>query len=105
MIIRAEHNGEAPYSVISRNLLQENKIPYGPKCLLLRMLSYPDNWTFSVDSLSEATGEHPTTIREWLDVLNTMGYFHKNVTMEFGGASITIDWLVSEYPIEVKHGC
>lgn len=98
MIIRAEHNGDAPYSVISRELLQENRIPYGPKCLLLLMLSYPDNWNFNANNLSDTMGEPVTTIREWLNILNKFGHFHENMTVKFGGSTVTVDWLVSEKP-------
>lgn len=99
MIIRAEHNGDAPYSVVSRELLQENRIPYGPKCLLLLMLSYPDNWNFSANNLSATMGESVATIREWLNTLNKLGHFYENVTMKFNGSAVTVDWLVSEKPL------
>lgn len=99
MIIRAEHNGDSPYSVVSRELLQENRIPYGPKCLLLLMLSYPDNWNFNANNLSATMGEPVATIREWLNTLNKLGYFHENVTMKFNGSTLTVDWLVSEKPL------
>lgn len=96
MIIRAEHNGESPYSIITRELLQENRIPYGPKCLLLLMLSYPDNWNFNEHNLSATMGVPVTTIREWLNTLKKIGYFHENVSIKLGEATVMVDWLVSE---------
>lgn len=103
MIIRAAHNGkDAPYTIVSRKLLQENRIPYGPKCLLLLMLSYPDTWKFNVSHLADMMLQSEATIREWLNTLNQLGYFHENASMEFGGACLSIPWLVSEYPLEVK---
>lgn len=104
MIVRAKHNGKtAPYSIISRQLLQENQLPHGPKCLLLLMMSYPDNWNFTVEFLSQMMSEPIETIQAWLDVLNHFGYFHRDVALKVSDDSyVPISWLVSEYPIDVK---
>lgn len=103
MIIRAAHNGkDAPYTIVSRKLLQENRIPYGPKCLLLLMLSYPDTWKFNVSHLADMMLQSEATIREWLNTLNQLGYFHENVTVQYGNSRLPIAWLVTEDPLEVK---
>ena len=104
MIIRAKHDGKtAPYAVISRNLLQENRIPYGPKCLLLLMLSYPDNWNFSITKLADTMLQSEATIREWLEMLKKAGYFHEDADIEFNGSRMRVNWLVTEDPVEVKN--
>lgn len=103
MIIRAKHDGKtSPYVIISRKLIQENKLPYGAKCLLLLMLSYPDNWNFTEANLAEMMQEDIQTIINWLAVLTQYGYLHKNVDFQYGFSSITVDWLITEYPMEVK---
>lgn len=103
MIIRAEHKAKvAPYAIYSLKLIQENKLPYGPKCLLLLMLSYPDYWGFTLDSLSATMGEPVSTIREWLIILHRYGYFHEDVVSHIGNAAVPAKWLISEYPVEVK---
>lgn len=100
MIIRAEHDGKtAPYAVISRKLLQENRIPYGPKCLLLLMLSYPDNWNFNITNLADTMLQSAATIREWLETLKKLGYFHEDADIEFNGLHMRLDWLVTEDPL------
>ena len=105
MIIRAAHNGkDAPYTIVSRKLLQENRIPYGPKCLLLLMLSYPDTWNFNITHLADMMLQSEATIREWLKILNELGYFYENVTVDFNGSRLPITWLVTEEPLEVKNG-
>ena len=103
MIIRAKHNGKTdPYVIISRKLIQENQLPYGPKCLLLLMLSYPDYWNFTIANLSVTMGEPISTIQDWLIVLYRNGYFNTDVSVQVGDTSIPAKWLISEYPVEVK---
>lgn len=103
MIIRSKHDGKAaPYAVISRKLLQENQLPYEPKCLLLLMLSYPDTWNFNIKNLADTMQESVETIRSWLDTLSKFGYFHEDVTLEIGENVLPVAWLVTEYPVEVK---
>lgn len=105
MIIRAKHDGKtAPYAVISRKLLQENRIPYGPKCLLLLMLSYPDNWNFNITKLADIMLQSETTIRDWLEMLKKLGYFHEDADIEFNGLRMQVNWLVTEEPAEVNDG-
>lgn len=102
MIIRAKHDGKSsPYVVISRKLIQENKLPHGAKCLLLLMLSYPDNWSFSETHLAEMMQEDIQSIINWLEVLVQFGYLHKDVTVPYGDSYISVGWLVTEYPMEV----
>ena len=105
MIIRAKHDGKtAPYVIISRKLIQDNQLPYGPKCLLLLMLSYPDTWNFTEKMLATAMAEPETTIRTWLDTLNKLGYFYEDADIEFGETRIRVNWLVTEEPSsEAKH--
>ena len=103
MIIRAAHNGkDAPYAIVSRKLLQENQIPYGPKCLLLLMLSYPDTWKFNVSHLADMMLQSEATIREWLKVLSELGYYQESATFEVAGSRVKVDWIVIEDPLEVK---
>lgn len=103
MIIRAEHKSKvAPYAIYSQRLIQDRQIPYGPKCLLLLMLSYPDTWTFTEKFLSDAMAEPIDTIQSWLEVLNRFGYFHRDVAIKISDSFVPVPWLISEYPIEVK---
>ena len=103
MIIRSEHKARvAPYAIYSLNLIQEKAIPYGPKCLLLLMLSFPDYWSFTLEKLSIAMDEPVDTIRDWLIVLHKFGYFHEDVVTYVGDTAVPAAWIVSEYPIAVK---
>lgn len=102
MIIRAKHDGKSfPYVVISRKLIQENKLPHGAKCLLLLMLSYPDDWIFSETHLADKMQEDIQTIINWLEVLVQFGYLHKDVLLPYGESQIKVGWLVTEVPMEV----
>lgn len=104
MIIRAKHDGKtSPYTIVSRDLLQENKLPYGPKCLLLLMLSYPDSWLFNEKHLANTMQEDIQTIRNWLAVLKNNGYVHRDVLVKFGDKDLPVSWLITENPVEVKH--
>lgn len=99
MIIRAKHDGKDPYVIISRKLIQENRLEYGPKCLLLLMLSYPDTWTFTERNLAATLGESPSTVRAWLNVLKDAGYFHEDVLVKVGDRALPVAWLVTEDPM------
>lgn len=102
MIIRAKHDGKtSPYVIISRELIQGNKLAYGPKCLLLLMLSYPDTWTFTEKHLATTLGEPVSTVRTWLNMLKEAGYFHEDVVVRIGDRTMPVDWLVTEEPMEV----
>lgn len=102
MIVRAEHNGKtAPYVILSRKLIQEHTLPYGAKCLLLMMLSYPDNWSFNEPYLAEMMDEDIQTIINWLEVLAQNGYIRKHVVVPYGNSYIEVGWLISEYPMGV----
>ena len=100
MIIRAKHDGKtSPYVIISRELIQENKLAYGPKCLLLLMLSYPDTWTFTEKNLADTIGESVSTVRTWLDMLKAAGHFHEDVVVKVGDRTLPVAWLVTEDPM------
>lgn len=102
MIIRAKHDGKSfPYVIISRKLMQENQLPYGAKCLLLLMLSYPDTWDFTAQRLADLMQEDIQTILNWLEVLTQHGYFHRDVVVQFGESKLSVDWLVTEFPTEI----
>lgn len=102
MIIRAKHDGKSfPYVIISRKLMQENQLPYGAKCLLLLMLSYPDTWDFNEQRLADLMQEDIQTIINWLAVLTQHGYFHRDAVVQFGESKLSVDWLVTEFPTEV----
>lgn len=99
MIIRAKHDGKtSPYTILSRNLIQENKLPYGAKCLLLLMLSFPDTWKFTEQRLAEMMHEDIQSILNWLAVLEKFGYFHRDVVVTIGNSQIPVAWLVTEEP-------
>lgn len=99
MIIRAKHDGKkSPYTILSRELIQENKLPYGAKCLLLMMLSYPDTWNFTEQRLADMMQENIQTILNWLAVLEKYGYFHRDVVVTIGNSQIPVAWLVTEEP-------
>lgn len=103
MIIRAKHDGKnAPYTILSRELIQENKLPYGAKCLLLLMLSFPDTWNFTEQRLADLMQQDIQTILNWLTVLENFGYFHRDIVIKFDNSQLPVAWLVTEEPIEVK---
>lgn len=103
MIIRAKHDGKnAPYVILSRDLIQEKKLPYGAKCLLFLMLSYPDTWKFSEQKLAEMMNEDIQTIINWLTVLKNYGYFHEDVVVKIGDRDLPVAWLITEYPAEAN---
>lgn len=100
MIIRAKHDGKtSPYTILSRELIQENKLPYGAKCLLLLMLSYPDTWKFTEQRLAEMMHEDIQSILNWLAVLEKYGYFHRDVVVKVENSQLPVAWLVTEYPL------
>lgn len=104
MIIRAKHDGKThPYVIVSRKLIQDNQLAYGPKCLLLLMLSYPDTWNFTEKFLAEALGEPISTTRSWLNMLKDAGYFHEDVVVNIGDTKLPVAWLITEDPVEVKN--
>lgn len=104
MIIRAEHKAKvAPYLIVSQKVIFDNRLPYGPKCLLLAMLSYPDTWNFTETYLAEILQEDVQTIINWLGVLIKLGYLHTNVKVPYGDSYLTVSWLITETPKGVRY--
>lgn len=72
MIFRDKHDGE--FFQMSNSTIQDKELSLSARGLLAYMLSLPDEWRFSRNSLSSATGATVSEIRKLLIELTDAGY-------------------------------
>ena len=102
MIIREKHSATTGYCIISRQLAQETILSPGAKTLLIYMLSFPDSWEHTIDSLAKGRNESQEDIVKYLSELAHYGYYHIDFIADLDGNKIPIRQVISEYPIRRK---
>lgn len=95
MIERAEHVRN--YTTIQNELIQDNRISFEARALMLFMLSLPDDWDFSTRGLATLTGLSTGTISRLSQELEQFGYLERNAKRE-GGRFASYDWTIREEP-------
>lgn len=74
-IIRAKHNKD--FTQINNATLREKGLSLRARGLLAYMLSFPDNWEFSVCNIVAETGESDRTVRRILAELEKQGFIYR----------------------------
>lgn len=74
-IIRAKHNKD--FTQIKNATLREKGLSLRARGLLAYMLSFPDNWEFSVCNIVAETGESDRTVRRILAELEKQGFIYR----------------------------
>ena len=95
-IIRAKHNKD--FTQINNATLREKGLSLRARGLLAYMLSFPDEWAFSVNSLSENCGETRYSILTTIAELRREGFLRINQSHTSDGKFNEVTYFVFEKP-------
>lgn len=93
-IIRSKHNKD--FTQINNATLREKGLSLRARGLLAYMLSFPDNWEFSVCNIVAETGESEYMINKTLSELEKAGFFSRIRVRNSGGKIVCGKYTVSE---------
>lgn len=99
MIYRDTH--ENNYSVISNRILKDGRLSLGACGLLCRLLSFPDEWEFSIEGISSSLSVSKKVIHRLLKELKEAGYIEIEKVRDKTGHFGAVIWHIRETPSEV----
>jgi len=94
MIIRSENKDR--FTVISNELLNDNRISDKALGTLVRLLSKPDNWNLNINHLVKTGKQGRTAVRSSITELEKAGYIHRTVVRNQAGRITGTEYLVYE---------
>ncbi|MBI9089899.1 MAG: hypothetical protein JEZ12_11840 [Desulfobacterium sp.] len=97
MIIRSENKDR--FTVISNELLNDNRITDKALGTLVRLLSKPDNWNLNINHLVKTGKQGRTAIRSSIAELEKAGYIHRRVTRGKSGRITGTEYLIYEQAV------
>lgn len=77
MITRADKT-RGNFSQILNDTLRDKKLSFNARGLLGFMLTYPNDWDFSIKFLIEETAQKPATVKSAMKELEECGYVMKS---------------------------
>ena len=95
-IIRVEKNDN--YSVISNTPMNDNRLSWGARGLLVYLLSKPNDWKVIMESLVNESPDGRTVVSALLNELIDSGYITRKYTRYKGKVS-GIEYTVYEAPV------
>jgi hypothetical protein len=97
MIIRSEKKDR--FTVISNELLNDNRITDKALGTLVRLLAKPDNWNLNINHLVKTGKQGRTAIRSSIAELERAGYIHRRVTRGKSGRITGTEYLIYEQAV------
>lgn len=95
---RTPHDRENPYTMISRDLLQDHTLSFHALGLLVYLLSLPPNWRISPQTIATERKKNVETIRKWVAELIDRGYCRRYQERSDDGTLSETVYEFSEYP-------
>lgn len=89
-IIRAKHDKEHPYVIVSKNIFTDDDLSLKAKGLLGYLLTLPDDWTTYVTQVAKKLGIGRDCARSLFNELIDLGYCKKTVCRENNRYSHTV---------------
>lgn len=87
------------YTVIPQNIILDNNLSLKDFGLLVKLLSLPDNWDFSVTGLEKIfTQDGKTSITTGLKNLEKYGYLSRTRKRDEAGKYVDVEWIIREIP-------
>lgn len=93
-IIRSSHDKE--FTIIKNSTLREKGLSLRARGLLAYMLSFCDEWKFSVHSLANGTGESEYCVKKVLAELEKAGFFSRRLVRDERGRIKSGEYTVQE---------
>ncbi len=100
-IVRTE-KGEYPYSTICNICIDDARLSFKAKGILVYLLSKPDNWIVRVEDLAKRSREKKPAIQTGLQELKECGYASLETLRNERGHVTGKEWVVREKPIGVQ---
>lgn len=100
MIIRAENR--ETFTVISNELLNDNRITDKALGTLVRLLSNADHWNLNVNYMVKTGKQGRTAVRSSIAELEKAGYIHRDVVRNQAGRITGTEYLIYESPGQAK---
>lgn len=97
MIIRSEKKDR--FTVISNELLNDNRITDKALGTLVRLLSKPDNWNLNINHLVKTGKQGRTAVRSSIAELEKAGYIHRQVVRSKAGRITGTEYLIYELAV------
>ena len=93
-------NNKEKYTVIPQNIILDSNLSLKDFGLLVKLLSLPDNWDFSVKGLEKIFAQDgKTSITTGLKNLEKYGYLTRTRKRDESGKYIDVEWIIREIPI------
>ena len=89
------------YTTISNYPLRDPRLSLKAKGLLTWMLSYPKDWTFSVEGIVAMQKDESTAVRSALNELEVCGYITRSRERNERGRFGRMKYCVYEYPQKI----
>ncbi len=96
-IIRVAH-GHAPYTVIDRRVLEDERLSWAARGILGYLLAKPDDWQLRIGDLRRRGDLGRDALYRVLKQLRAHGYVERRVLRDPRGRIAEIDYLVHEVP-------
>lgn len=97
-IVRAQHNRENPYTLISNKVLRDTTIRHNDRGILCQLLSWSDAHRLCIEALVKKSVEGRDAIRSSIDRLIKSGYIIKNTIKNGKGQYDTVTYTIFEEP-------
>ncbi len=95
-IIRAPHNKDNPYAVISKQLIHDKRLSLVAVGLMTKFLSMPSDWDFNMAYFIKISKEGKDAIKTAVDELVEFGYLEKKRTRKKDGTFEGWSYLILE---------
>ena len=95
MIIRAEKR--ETFTVISNQLINDNRISDKALGTLVRLLAKPDNWNLNINHMVKTGKQGRTAVRSSIAELEKAGYIHRDVVRNQAGRITGTEYVVYEH--------
>ena len=102
MIIRAEKR--ETFTVISNQLINDNRISDKALGTLVRLLSKPDNWNLNINHMVKTGKQGRTAVRSSIAELERAGYIHRDVVRNEAGRITGTEYVIYEQAVAKVKG-
>ena len=102
MIIRAENR--KTFTIISNELLNDNRITDKALGTLVRLLSNADSWNININYLAKTGKQGRTAIRSSIAELEKAGYIHRDVVRNEAGRITGTEYVIYEQAVAKVKG-
>ena len=97
-IFRRPKDREHPYVMVAKAVVFDNRVSHAARCVLIAMLSMPDDWNFNVRHLADVLDTSKSSIARWIQELTEAGYVVRDQNRRRGGEFSSARYLVFEHP-------